>query len=81
MLAHAKRFPQCGHALEQMVGEELGEAMLPQARPHEPLKDVHVRVAVPFDDHRSVRSRRNVPADHDPVREVPVRRKRECLDL
>jgi hypothetical protein len=64
-----------------VIGKELSEAMLPQARPHEPLKDVHVRIAVPFDDHRSVRSRRNVPADHNTIGEFAMRSECQRLDL
>jgi hypothetical protein len=64
-----------------MEREQVREVVATQTLPHESLEDVHVRVAVPLDDHRPVRRRRNVPADHDAVGEMPMRRDGESLGL
>ena len=64
-----------------MMREQVGEAVLAQALAHEPLQDVHVRIAIALDEHRSVIEDRDVPADHDPIVEFAMRRDRQLLDL
>jgi hypothetical protein len=62
-----------------MMGKQVGETVLAQALAHEPLQDVHVGVAVAFDEHRSVVEDRDIPADHHPIVEFAMRRDRQLL--
>ena len=64
-----------------MIGKQVGETVLAQPFPHEPLQDVHVGIPVALDDHRPVGSRGDIPADHHPVGEMPVRRQGKALGI
>jgi hypothetical protein len=64
-----------------MIGEQVAKTVLAQALAHEPLEDVHVRVAVALDEHRSVLENCDVPPDDDAIVELAMRCDRQLFDL